>query len=89
MKIINDIVNQNKCTGCGACANICPTGAITMVQNREGFYVPQIDDKKCIHCGFCDKTCPLLNKLGIENQYPIPYVYAGWNKDEKIRMKRF
>lgn len=87
MKIIDHVVNQNKCTGCGACANICPTGAITMVQNHEGFYVPQIDDKKCIHCGLCDKTCPILNKLSTENQYPIPYVYAGWNKDEKIRMR--
>lgn len=87
MKIIENVVKRNQCTGCGACANICPTGAISMVQNREGFYIPQIDDKKCIHCGLCDKTCPILNKLATDNQYPIPYVYAGWNKDEKIRMK--
>lgn len=36
------------CYGCGLCAEICPTQAITMVENKDGFKVPQIDANKCI-----------------------------------------
>lgn len=28
------------CTGCFACANICPKDAITLPENKEGFYFP-------------------------------------------------
>lgn len=31
------------CYGCGLCAEICPMQAITMVENKDGFKVPQID----------------------------------------------
>lgn len=87
MKSINDVVENKKCTGCSACLNICPTGAISMVTNSEGFFVPHIDSEKCINCGLCNKVCPSLNKITKFNQYSVPKVYAGWNKDEKIRLK--
>lgn len=54
-KTIEDI--QSKCTGCGACISICPTNAIRMERNDEGFEVPVIDKEKCIQCGKCLKIC--------------------------------
>ena len=51
----------SRCTGCGACKNSCPTGAIEMLENDDGFVCPQIDASKCIGCKKCDRTCPALN----------------------------
>lgn len=87
MKNIDEVVENKKCTGCSACLNICPKDAIYMGKDAEGFLVPRIDAKKCIHCGLCNKVCPALNGTSKENQYSLPKVYAGWNKDEKVRLK--
>ena len=47
------------CYGCRNCENICPVQAIKMVENKEGFLVPSIDNNKCIQCGACVINCPL------------------------------
>ena len=54
-------VNKKKCTGCSACYNICPTNAITMEYDKEGFIYPLIDTAKCINCSMCYKVCPAEN----------------------------
>ena len=41
------------CKSCGACARVCPTGAIT--GKRREPYV--IDPEKCIRCGACVEAC--------------------------------
>ena len=45
-------VDKNKCLGCGACASMCPVGAITMKAGKA-----EINKKKCIKCGKCYGTC--------------------------------
>lgn len=55
------------CTGCTACAAICPTGAITMAEDTEGFLRPRIDEIKCVNCGKCEATCPILKGRNGEN----------------------
>lgn len=77
------ICNKNECTGCGACFNICPREAITMIENEYGFSYPEIDSKKCINCGLCKKTCPQLN-LDILNWNVPKEVYAMYSKDYNI-----
>ena len=49
------------CCGCTSCASACPTDAITMQPNDEGFLMPYVDKTKCIGCGKCDRSCPHLN----------------------------
>ena len=34
-------VNNLLCTGCSSCLNSCPVKAITIIQNKKGFYVRQ------------------------------------------------
>lgn len=56
------LFNEKKdCCGCGACANICPKNAISMVKDEYGFLYPQIDSDKCIACGACKRVCSYQN----------------------------
>ena len=79
-----ELANQNQCTGCGACANICPKHAIQMLPDEEGFLQPQIQEALCIHCGKCEKTCPVLNPSYTNKK--VDTCYAMWANDE-IRLK--
>lgn len=77
-------LEERDCTGCSACANICPKNAITMVSDECGFKYPKIDNNKCINCGMCKKICPIINSINNDKK-TIPYVYAGWSKDDTTR----
>lgn len=48
------------CTGCGACVAICPTHALTLMPDTEGFLRPQVNASACIGCKVCSSHCPLL-----------------------------
>ena len=47
------------CCGCTACYAICPKGAITMIEDEEGFDYPVINEEKCILCFRCVNVCPI------------------------------
>lgn len=78
------LADENDCTGCGACYSICPTGAIKMKENNEGFLLPSIDYTKCTDCGLCKNVC-LLNTNNIIQSKKISY--AAINNNEKMRKK--
>ena len=48
------MVDEKKCIGCGACASICPVGAIKMVKGKS-----VINPSKCVKCGTCEQFCPV------------------------------
>ena len=47
--------NNKKCTHCGACTAVCPTGALS-IQRPEMVVV--FDQKKCSVCELCVPACP-------------------------------
>lgn len=54
---MNNIYDKGDyCCGCGVCSVVCPTKAITM-EEKDGFYFPQIDEVKCVKCGICKLSC--------------------------------
>lgn len=70
------------CSGCFACASICPKQCITMVADKEGFLYPDINQNECIHCNLCENICPMLSNHGINTK---PNAYAAKNTDTEIR----
>jgi len=46
----------DKCTGCGKCAEVCPTGA-TYIEKERGEINLRFDRNKCTGCGECVKAC--------------------------------
>ena len=76
--------NRADCSGCAACANVCPRNAIVMRRDVEGFAYPAIIRERCVACGKCDATCPALN---FKKKFPdrFPKVFAAINPNKKIR----
>jgi polyferredoxin len=49
-------------TNCGACAEHCPTQAVTMVPYKGALTIPVTDQSICIGCGGCEYICPETGK---------------------------
>lgn len=81
---MSDTVFDSKydCCGCSACYAVCPTNAIHMDADEEGFRYPQIDPALCVHCHRCREVCPL--RAGNGHPEPIK-IYAAKNCDEAVR----
>lgn len=75
----------DKCTGCEACANICPKGCIFMAEDAEGFLFPKIDSSACIGCELCEKACPVLSPVPIHKTQEDVSVYALVHRDDEVR----
>lgn len=74
--------DKNSCCGCSACASACPSRAICMTADPEGFLVRSLDSEKCVGCGLCTKVCPVLESDSPRN--PVA-VFAVKAKDERVR----
>ncbi len=78
---IRDKVN---CTGCEACAAVCPVGCISLSTDSEGFLYPQVDAERCISCGACEGVCPVINPH--QKRRPIE-VFGAINPNRGVRME--
>lgn len=76
---------KQDCSGCTACAEICPVGAITMKPDQEGFLYPEIDLKSCIHCGKCDSFCS-FKPMPRRDKENLPLAYGVKHKRLQTRM---
>jgi L-aspartate semialdehyde sulfurtransferase ferredoxin len=51
-----DVVrNENRCTHCGACITLCPSGAFILDMNTRKV---SFDHTKCVVCEMCVRACP-------------------------------
>ncbi|MDO4942834.1 MAG: Coenzyme F420 hydrogenase/dehydrogenase, beta subunit C-terminal domain [Lachnospiraceae bacterium] len=78
---IRTVCEKDKCAGCMACVDICPKGAINIVDDLMA-YNAIIDQEKCINCNACHRVCQ--NNYSSTTLEPI-YWYQGWAENEVIR----
>jgi ferredoxin len=46
-------IDKTTCTGCGACIEVCPPGALIMKDDKA-----VLEEEFCEECGFCAAECP-------------------------------
>ena len=72
-------VDVTRCTGCGACVEVCPVGAIALVDGKA-----RVDDELCTGCAACVDACPegviqpvvtIQGELVLAPERPAPTVY--------------
>ena len=77
------VCELNMCTGCGACLEICPKMAITIVDTMKNMNAV-IDETNCIKCGGCERVCQEIHP--VELGAPIKW-FQGWANDDTSRSK--
>lgn len=81
---VRNIVEKNLCSGCGGCSELCPTEAINMVKNSEGFLNPEINIQKCTRCGLCFNRCPSNNPQYKNTKNPKCYAVMAHDNVRRI-----
>lgn len=74
-------LGKDGCSGCSACALICPRNAIQMEFNENGEYAPAIDETKCVKCRLCERICTVKNPGAPQISQTETYVAVAKNKD--------
>ena len=76
---------KEKCVGCKSCEQSCPKHCISMVENKEGFWYPSVDEKSCIECKVCLKKCPVENTEFHRNE---PHKVWAWRNKNDVDIMR-
>jgi len=84
-------------TNCGACAEHCPTGAVTMRpygSPDSALTIPEIDVDLCVGCGACENICPVkpyraIYVEGLERHGEAKLAYDPDAKQQEVRPDSF
>ena len=72
------VINLEKCTGCGYCAQICPLDVMKLeICGAEKKAAVKYPDE-CWHCRACEKDCPAK---AIHMRYPLSHLMLHMKPD--------
>lgn len=75
---------KNQCTGCAACVDTCTRGAISLVEDENGYLYPKVEEQICTHCGLCDKKCHSLHSEEIKKNEVSKHPFAAWSIESEV-----
>ena len=78
----------DKCIGCGACVNVCPTEALTMVDDLEAEQPVRkitLRHDTCIFCGNCSENCTTTDGIKLSNEWDL----AGLDREAMSETHEF
>ena len=59
-------LTDDRCSGCGLCANVCNKNSISIKPDSLGYLRPVVDSTTCVDCGLCVKKCIINNPIETE-----------------------
>ncbi len=65
-------ITSSLCDGCGACIEVCPTGALDWQSDKVILAYPE----KCIYCANCEVICP-------HNAIELPYLILRYEEESR------
>lgn len=86
-KVIDLVVNNDLCIGCGLCVYKCPSNALEMIWNKNGFLVADAVGN-CDCNGACLEVCPFnpfpKEEVKTENEIAELFLPTAKNTNKKI-----
>lgn len=67
-------IDQSKCTGCGECITVCPTGTLGWQNDKAALLHPEL----CTYCTVCEDVCPV-------NAIELPFLIVKRDQLEETR----
>ena len=67
-------LDQNICTGCGICVDVCPEDILRLNQDGKKGYIAY--PKDCVACLMCEFFCPVsCIEVSVDKARPVPSPY--------------
>lgn len=86
-KVIELVVENDLCIGCGVCISQCPNQALKMTWNSYGFLIPEVKDS-CDSNGDCLQVCPFnpfpKDEIKTENEVANIFLSNAKKSHQKI-----
>jgi heterodisulfide reductase subunit A len=72
-------VNEDICSGCGTCVEVCEFDALELAETTEGEMVCKVNQILCKGCGCCAAACPsgAVEQKGFERDQILSAVDAA------------
>ena len=78
---------ERACSGCGACAAVCPKDTVQLHMDRAGFLTAEVREDRCVECGLCREVCSRFSEQNPKTDLYKARLYALQSMNRKTVRK--